>query len=185
LISQPQPGELNHHRSQARVPRRADAVLALDRAASPRCRREPGIGRDLPAIGKGSEEALQLQHRRELGTDALEPREEWSGGVGLSLHQRVALGLDVADLSHQEFDSVQQADELGLQVPRQLTTITGLQGLQARTPVTSHRIVTTHALAGEQSAYPIDFSDALADQCPALAGQAPPVLLLGTRRSNH
>ncbi len=50
LVAQPQPRELEHGRSQPRVPRLADALFPVDCPTLPRCRRQSGIGCDLSPV---------------------------------------------------------------------------------------------------------------------------------------
>ena len=71
LMSQPQPGKLDQRRPQPRIAGLRHTLLAIDRAALPGRRRQPGIGRHLPAVGEASAQALRPEHAGKFGPDTL------------------------------------------------------------------------------------------------------------------
>jgi hypothetical protein len=76
--------------------------------------REPGVGGDLLAVGKGAEQPLAHQHGSQLVADAAELGEQSylrcvgivCGGLG---HSRVPLGLDDFELLEHEFQPLELA----------------------------------------------------------------------------
>ena len=65
--------------------------------------------------------------------------------------QRIPLGLHCLDLLEQQFEPVEFAANLGLQMIRQRTTIAGLELFQPLPPVATKRVVFGYPL-GEQTA---------------------------------
>src|SRR3954447_24430306 len=68
LVTDPQPGDLDHRLAQPRIARLGDA--AIDAAALPGDRGEPGI--DLAPVAEAAEQRFEPEHRGELRPDALE-----------------------------------------------------------------------------------------------------------------
>src|SRR4051794_11771440 len=188
LVTQPEPGELDHRRGQARVARLRDALLAPDAAAQPRRRRQPGVGGELPPVGEGPEQALEPEQRGGLRADPLEPQQEGRRAgrrLGRRRGERVALGLDLPDLAHQQLEPLDLAADLGLEPRRQGVPVPRLEALQAGPAVLAQRVVARDPLAHEQALDAVGVLDPLPQQRPALARDPPAVLLLDARRMDH
>jgi hypothetical protein len=82
LIAQPQPGQLDHRRSQPGVAGLRDALLVPDRSALPGCQCKPGIGCDLSAIVEVPEQPFRVQDGRALRANALEVEQGGRRGFG-------------------------------------------------------------------------------------------------------
>ena len=112
LVSQPEPGELDHALAQKWVARFGDALLAMPLAAGKRNGREPSVGSNLLAVGKGSKQPLAHQHGRQLVADAAKlGQQSYLRCIGIVrgrlCHSRVALGLDGLDLLQHEFQPLE------------------------------------------------------------------------------
>src|SRR6266581_406477 len=70
----PQPGQLDHDVAQAPVAGLGDALLAINRPASPWGRHQPRISGHLTSVGKAPVETFKIKHRGNLRADRLEPR---------------------------------------------------------------------------------------------------------------
>ena len=71
-MAQPQPGELDESCSQSRIAGLGDALLAIDRSALPRCRRESGVSSKLASIVELAEKPLQPENGGEFGANTFE-----------------------------------------------------------------------------------------------------------------
>ena len=125
-MAQPQPGELDQGCPQARVAGLGHTLLVIDRSALPGRRRQARVGGHLPAVVEVSEQALRPEDGGELRTDALDVeqhrRRRWRHGLSRG-KQRVTLGLDRLDLLEQQFEPIELAADLRLQMQRQRTAV--------------------------------------------------------------
>lgn len=161
-------------------------MLVLDQSALPRCRREPGIGGDLPAIIEVPEQPFRVEYGGTLGADTLEIDQCrcWIFG-DFDCQQSVALGLHLFDLGYHQFESVELATDLPLQMFWQCAAVAGPQFLKPMSPVTSQRLVVGDALSKQQALDPVDMAGPLTNQSLAFKADAPMVLLLDARYPNH
>src|SRR5258706_8087328 len=84
-MSQPQPGELDHRRSQPRIAGLGHALFVIDRSALPRRRRQAGVGRHLSSIVKAAEQAFSIEDGGKLRADALQLRQHSLLGMTAAL----------------------------------------------------------------------------------------------------
>src|SRR3954469_6237306 len=68
-MPQPQPGDLDHDRSQPGIAGLGDALLPMDRSALPRCRGQPRIGGNLLSIVERAEQAFRPERGGRLGSN--------------------------------------------------------------------------------------------------------------------
>ena len=108
----------------------------------------------------------------------------WRGNL-LRGKQRVPLGLDRLDLLEQQFEPIELAADLSLEMLWQGTAIARPQLVEPSPTVAAQRLVTGYALGEQQSFDAIDVLDPLVDQHFALAAEAATIFFLGRRRFNH
>src|SRR4051812_30075607 len=170
------------------LPRFGHTLLVIDRAALPWSWRQTGVGGHLPAVVEPAEQALRPQDGGDFGADTLQLHQHgrWRGHLLAGrLEQGVAFRRNALQLRQYDLEPIQLADDLRLQVHRQGPTVTGPQVLQSLTPTLAQRLVAEDPLGEEQPFDPVDVSHPLAHQRPALAANAPAVLLLRRRRPGH
>src|SRR5215207_7554161 len=126
-MPQPQPGNLDHGRSQPGIAGLGDALVPMDRSALPRRRGQPRISRNLLSVAERAEQALRPERggrfrsntsqRQQLG------RWRWHAGARLRLGQPgIPLGFDSLDLFDHEFEPIELPADLGLQALRKGAT---------------------------------------------------------------
>ena len=123
LMSYPQPSKFDQGLAQTRVAGLRYSLFAADLAALPRSGYETCIGRHLPAIAEAAEQALKIEHAGEFGADTLETSERGHRRArdrrSLHLRKRIAFSFDFSNLAQQHFESLDLAQDLGLQSGRQ------------------------------------------------------------------
>ena len=133
LVSQPQPGELDHGCSQPRVAGLGRRLVRARRSRSARAsapvrhKRQPGVG------WKSSGTSLRPEDGREVWGRSPSRSINIVAGSGAAVspalsgrsEQRISLSLHGLDLLEQEFEPIKLAADLRLQMRRQRTTITG------------------------------------------------------------
>lgn len=115
----------------------------IDRAALPGCRREARIGGNLSSVVEVTRQPLRPEHGGKLRPDAFQGeqhRRRWRGRLLGSEHS-VTLGLDRLDLLEQQFEPIEFAADLRLQVCRQRTAVAGLTLLQSLAAIAAQRLV--------------------------------------------
>src|ERR687886_665586 len=111
-MPQPQPGNLDHDRSQPWISGLGDALVPMDRSALPRRGGQPGIGGNLLSVLERAEQALRPERGGRLGSNASQRQQHcrrcWYAGARLRpSEQGIALGLDSLDLFDQELEPVE------------------------------------------------------------------------------
>ena len=99
--------------------------------------------------------------------------------------QRVPLGLHRLDLLEQQFEPIEFAADLGLEMHRQRAAIARLQLVKPLPPIATQRLVAGYALGEQQSFDPVDMLDPFVDQHLALAAETAAVLFFGRWRLDH
>src|SRR5208283_3671651 len=144
-MAQPQPGELNESRSQSRIAGLGDTLLAIDQSALPGCRRESGVSGKLASIVEMAEEPLQPEDGGEFRADAFEveqhpPRRRRRSGLLRGEH-RVSLDLRHLDLIEQQFQPIEFAADLGLEMRRQGAAVSRRQFVETLALIAAQRLV--------------------------------------------
>src|SRR5208283_1773077 len=188
-MAQPQPGELNESGSQSRITGLGDALLAIDRSALPGRRRESGVRGNLASIVEMAEEPLQPEDGGKFRTDAFEVEQHPPGrrrrsGLLRGEHL-VSLGLRQLDLIEQQFQPIEFAADLGLEMRRQGATVSRRQFIETLASIAAQRLVIGYSLGEQQSLDAIDVLDPLGDQHFAFAAKTTTVLFLRRRRLDH
>src|SRR5208337_2585718 len=75
LVSQPQPRELYHRRSQPRIAGLRDPLFVSDRSALPGGRRQPSVGRQLPSVAEAAEQPFRPEYCRKFRSHPLQLRQ--------------------------------------------------------------------------------------------------------------
>jgi len=88
-------------------------------------------------------------------------------------------------LIKQQFEPIEFAPDLGLEMHRQGTAVARRQLVEPLAPIAAQRLVTGDALGKQQSLDAIDVLDPLGDQHFALAAEAAPIFFLWRRRFHH
>lgn len=179
-MSQPQPGQLNHCGSQSWIARFGHPLFAVDRSALPGRRRQSGVGRHLPAIGKGAVKSFRPYDRRVLRADPSQIAKDLRRSrrdVARLLDRRIPLALDGLQLRDDELEPIEFASNLSLDVVRQRAAVARLQSVQPRSAMTMERFIVEDALGEEKAFDAIDVFNPLGQQ--RLAFPADP-----TRRSS-
>src|SRR5215213_8704804 len=188
LMPEPQPRELDHGGAQPRVARLGHALLVLHGSALPRRRRQPGVGCHLPPVAEAAEQTFRPEDGGELRADPLQLRQKrrWRRSVvARGLEQSIPLRLYRLQLHEEEFQSVEFAADLRLQVGGQGAAVAGRQLFQPLAPVTMQGLVVGDALGEQQPLDPVDVLHPLCHQRLALAAEPAPVLLLRGRRETR
>ena len=148
----------------------------------------PGIGGHLASVVEAAEEALQPEHSSELGTDPAQPGERRHRSrrrVALGREQGIPLRLHRLELLQGQFQPVELAPDLCLQVRGQGPPIAGGQLLQSLAPVPAQRLVVGDALREQQPLDAVDVRDPLRHQRLALAAEPPTVLFFWAGWPDH
>src|SRR3954466_7434845 len=66
---QPQPGNLDHDRSQPAITGLGDALFPMDRSALPRCGGQTGIGGNLLSVAERAKQAFRPERGGRLGSN--------------------------------------------------------------------------------------------------------------------
>ena len=162
-MPQPQPGNLDHDRSQPWIAGLGDALVPMDRSALPRRGGQPGIGGNLLSVAERAEQALRPERGGRFGSNASQRQQQgrwrWHTGARLRLGQQgIALGLNSLDLFDQELEPVELPADLGLQALRKGATIARDQLLKPLPAVSVQGLVVADPL-GKQK--PLDAIDVL------------------------
>ena len=107
-MADPQPSDLDHCLAQPRIAGFANALVAVEAAALPRRRGQPGVGGNLAPVAEVPEQGFQPEDRGKLRPDTLEGQESRGGfrhsrsGLRhrLGTNQGVALGFDGLKVCH-------------------------------------------------------------------------------------
>ena len=100
-----------------------------------------------------SEEPFRPENGCEFGSDAPDVEQHCRRRDGVFRgKQRIPLGLHCLDLFEQQFEPVEFAANLGLQMIRQRATIAGLELFQPLQPIATKRVVFGYPL-GEQKPF--------------------------------
>jgi len=89
LVAQPQPGELDHRRSQTRISGFRYALLTIDIAALPRRRSQSRVGSDLAPVFEASEQTFRVEYRRELWTNSSDAQKSGRSCDGDARHSNL------------------------------------------------------------------------------------------------
>src|SRR5215212_9788418 len=119
LMPQPQPGNLDHDRSQPGITGLGDALVPMDRSALPRRGGQSGIGGNLLSVVERAEQAFRPERGGRLGSNASQCQQQsrwrWHAGARLRLGQPgIPLGFDSLDLFDHEFEPIEFPADLGL-----------------------------------------------------------------------
>src|SRR3954462_9747281 len=111
-MPQPQPGNLDHGRSQPRIAGLGDALLPMDRSALPRRGGQPRISRNLLSVVERAEQALRPERGSRFWSNASQGQQQgrwrWHAGARLRLGQYgIPLGFDSLDLFDQELEPIE------------------------------------------------------------------------------
>src|SRR6202021_842593 len=153
LMTQPEPSKLNERWSQSGVTRLGYALFATNCSALPRRRRQSRIGSDLAAIVEVSAQTFRPEDGSRLGAYALDG-EQHRRGFWRSLlcgQKRIPFVLHGLDLLEQEFQSIEFAADLSLEVRRQRTAIARSQLLESLPTTATQRFIPSCALRKQQS----------------------------------
>jgi len=136
LIPGPEPGQLDHGRSQAAIAGLGDALLLSDRSALPGGGSKSGIGCQLAPVIKMAEQPFFVEDGGELRADALEVERHGCRRVGsLRREERSALVLDDFDLFDDQLEPVELSIDLRSDVSCQNASIAGSELFEPFTPV--------------------------------------------------
>src|SRR4051795_4929272 len=183
-MPQPQPGDLDHDRSQPGITRLGDALVPMDRSALPRRRGQPRIGGNLLSVAERAEQTFRPERGGLLGSNASQRQQQsrwrWHAGARLRLGQHgIALGLDSLDLFDQELEPIELSADLGLQALRKGATIARDQLLETLPAVAVQGLVVADPLGEQKPLDAIDVLDPFGRQGLALTTDPAPILLLG------
>ena len=159
---QPQPGQLQHFRSQPRIAGLRHALLVLDLPASPRRRRQAGVGARLSAVGEGAAKPLRPERGGEFRPDAVQAQKQGDGRrLRLSgrscvlasafdepVEQPVSGALDRLDLFEQQFEPVELALDIRFQMLRpERPAVAGAQFEEPLAAIAAQeRFIVSHSL---------------------------------------
>ena len=99
--------------------------------------------------------------------------------------QRVPFGLRPLDVIEQQFEPIEFAANLGLEIHRQRTAIPRRQLVEPLASIAAQRLVTGDTLGKQQPLEATDVCDPLGDQHLALATEAAAVFFLRCWRLDH
>src|SRR3954465_1577533 len=192
LVAHPQPGELDHRRSQAWIAGLRHALLALDTATAPWRGRKTGIGRNLAAVGELPVEGLRPENGSEVRAQALQGEQHrdrircslLAGWLALG-QQRLLLALHRRDLVEQQFETIELAADLGFQMSRQQASVPRPQGLEPRPSISPYRRVVGYSLREQKPLDPVPMLETLPDECPSLPAKPAAVLFFRRGRNHH
>src|SRR3954464_1965182 len=189
-MPQPQPGNLDHDRSQPGIAGLGDALVPMDRSALPRRGGQPRIGGNLLSVAEPAEQTFRPERGGRLGSNASQRQQlgrwRWNAGARLrSSEQGIPLGFDSLDLFDHELEPVKLAADLGLQALRKGATIARDQRLKPLPAVAVQGLVVANPLGEQKPLDAIDVPDPFGCQGLALATDPAPILLLGRRSLDH
>src|SRR3954464_3776511 len=189
-MPQPQPGHLDHGRSQPGIAGLRDALVPMDRSALPWRGGQPGIGGNLLSVAERAEQTFRPERSGRLGSNASQRQQQsrwrWHAGARLRLGQHgIPLGFDSLDLFDQELEPVELAADLGLQALRKGATIARDPLLKPLATVSVQGLVVADPLGEQKPLDAIDVPDPLGCQGLALPTDPAPILLLGARSLDH
>src|SRR3954466_7196198 len=189
-MPQPQPGNLDHDRSQPGIAGLGDALVPMDRSALPRRGGQPGISRNLLSVTERAEQALRPERGGRLGSNA--PQHElqggwrWHRGARLrSSEHGIPLGFDSLDLFDQELEPVELPADLGLQALRKRATIARDQLLKPLPAVPVQGFVVADPLGEQKPLDAVDVPDPFGRQGLAFTTDPAPILLVWGRGLDH
>src|SRR3954471_14451480 len=127
-MPQPQPGDLDHDRSQPAITRLGDALFPMDRSALPWRGGQPRISRNLLPVVERAEQAFRPERGGRLGSNAFQRQQlgrwRWHAGARLRVgEQGIPLGFNSLDLFDHELEPVELPADLGLQALWKRATI--------------------------------------------------------------
>jgi hypothetical protein len=135
-----------------------------------------------------SEQPFYIECGRELGTDGLEAHQRgyrrWLVR-GVRPGVVVPFSLYIRDLTQQQLNDLDLAEQLCPEAGRQRPTVPCPQFLKARTAIPFQRFVVHDPLARQQSLDAIDVPDPLTQQDCALPAGASAIFLIRGRRYHH
>src|SRR3954464_6135118 len=189
-MPQPQPGHLDHGRSQPGIAGLRDALVPMDRSALPWRGGQPGIGGNLLSVAERAEQTFRPERSGRLGSNASQRQQQsrwrWHAGARLRLGQHgIPLGFDSLDLFDQELEPVELAADLDLQALRKGATIARDQLLKPLATVSVQGLVVADPLSEQKPLDAIDVPDPFGRQGLALPTDPAPILLLGARSLDH
>src|SRR3954451_10089210 len=189
-MPQPQPGNLDHDRSQPGIAGLGDALVPMDRSALPRRGGAPGISRNLLSVTERAEQGLRPERGGRLGSNAPQRQQQgrwrWHTGARLrSSEHGIPLGFDSLDLFDQELEPVELPTDLGLQALRKGATIARDQLLKPLPAVAVQGRVVADPLGEQKPLDAVDVLDPFGGQDLAFTTHAAPILLVWGRRLDH
>src|SRR3954454_12834646 len=189
-MPQPQPGNLDHGRSQPGIAGLGDALVPMDRSALPRRGGQPRIGGNLLSVAEPAEQTFRPERSGRLGSNASQRQQQgrwrWHTGARLRPGQHgIPLGFDSLDLFDQELKPVKLAADLGLQALRKGAAIARDQRLKPLPAVSVQGLVVADPLGEQKPLDAIDVLDPFGGQDLALPTDPAPILLLGGRSLDH
>src|SRR4051812_45283125 len=157
-MPQPQPGNLDHDRSQPRIAGLGDALLPMDRSALPRRGGQPRISRNLLPVVERAEQAFRPECGGRLGSNPSQRQQlgrwRWHTGARLRVgEQCIPLGFNSLDLFDQELEPIELPADLGLQALWKGATIARDQFLEPLPAVWGGRAAGAPTLGGEKTPY--------------------------------
>src|SRR3954469_1750633 len=189
-MPQPQPGNLDHDRSQPGIAGLGDALVPMDRSALPRRGGQPGISRNLLSVTERAEQALRPERGGRLGSNAPQRQQQgrwrWHTGARLrSSEHGIPLGFDSLDLFDQELEPVDLPTDLGLQALRKGATIARDQLLKPLPAVAVQGRVVADPLGEQKPLDAVDVLDPFGGQDLAFTTDPAPILLVWGRSLDH
>src|SRR5829696_10392396 len=189
-MPQPQPGDLDHGRSQPWMSGLGDALVPMNQSALPRRGGQPGIGGNLLSVAERAEQALRPERDGRLGSNASQRQQQcrwrWHAGARLRASEHgIPLGLDSLDLFDQELEPVELPADLGLQALRKGATIARDQLLKPLPAVSVQGLVVADPLGKQKHLEAIDVLDPFGCQGLALTTDPATILLLWARSLDH
>src|SRR5215211_3457703 len=183
-MPQPQPGNLDHGRSQPRIAGLGDALVPMDRSALPRRGGQSGVGGNLLSVVERAEQAFRPERGGRLGSNPSQRHQlgrwRWHTGARLrSSEQGIPLGFDSLDLFDREFEPIELAADLGFQALRTGAAIARDQFLEPLSTVAGQGLVVADPLGEQKPRDAVDVLDPFGCQGLALATDPAPILLLG------
>src|SRR3954467_10577880 len=189
-MPQPQPGNLDHGRSQPRIAGLGDALLPMDRSALPRRGGQPRISRNLLSVVERAEQALRPERGGRLGSNAFQRQQlgrwRWHTGARLRVgEQCIPLGFNSLDLFDHELEPVELPADRGLQALWKRATIARDQFLEPLPAVAVQRLVVADPLGEQKPLDAVDVLDPFGRQRLALTTDPAAVLLVWGRSLDH
>src|SRR3954471_6769000 len=190
LMPQPQPGDLDHDRSQPGIAGLGDALVPVDRSALPRCGGQSGIGGNLLSVVERAEQAFRPERGGRFRSNASQRQQlgrwRWHAGARLRLGQHgIPLGFDSLDLFDHEFEPIEFPADLGFQALRKGATIARDQLLEPLSTVAVQGLVVADPLGEQKPLDAIDVLDPFGGQDLALPTDPAPILLVWGRGLDH